>query len=346
MPWILVGDQVIFALGDIATGFWIDRVRAGFARLGPWIVALTVASCAAFVALPYAGASATLLVAAIVVWSVTSSALRAPPWAMLGRHAAVPALPWLAMLVLTGNAVASAAAPYLGIALKGIDPRVPFVVSTLTLLATVVILAQAERRLPAQEAKPIELPAIHLGQVVLFYAALFFFAAGFQVHFALNSAPQYRRFAPAEDLPYLMPLFWIGFNLLMVPAAALVKRFGALHAMAASAALGAAAALGSVLAPDLRSLSVAQLLAGGCWGAASVAAYTAAISLGRTGREGRLLGTLFAVLAVAALARIAAYASDLVVEPAIKAMLPWMPEAAWLLAAILLLPALRFERRK
>ena len=87
-------------------------------------------------------------------------------------------------------------------------------------------------------------------------------------------------------------------------------------------------------------LGVVQFfIAGGCWGAASVAAYSAVIGFGRTGREGRFLGTLFAVLAIAAFARIAAYASDMVVEPDIKALLPWLPVTAWLLSALLLLAA-------
>jgi len=88
-------------------------------------------------------------------------------------------------------------------------------------------------------------------------------------------------------------------------------------------------------------LILSQFLAGGCWGAASVAAYSAVIAFGRTGREGRFLGALFAVLAIAAFARIAAYAADLVVEPQLKLLLPWVPEAAWLASAVLLLLAAR-----
>ena len=115
--------------------------------------------------------------------------------------------------------------------------------------------------------------------------------------------------------------------------------------LAGAAVLGAAAILGSVLARDLQELALAQFMAGGFWGAASVAAYTAAIGFGRTGREGGMLGTLFAVLALAAFARIAAYASDLIVQPELKALLPWIPQAAWLLSAALLFLAARAFRR-
>ena len=134
VPWILVGDQILFALADVATGFWIDRMRAGFARLGGWILGVTVISSVAFLALPYLGLAPGLLVGAIVVWAITSSGLRSPPWALLARHAAQPALPSLAALALIGSAIAAALAPYLGIALRGADPKLPFLLSTVTLL--------------------------------------------------------------------------------------------------------------------------------------------------------------------------------------------------------------------
>lgn len=336
MPWILIADQLVFAVTDVLAGFWLDRVRAGFARFGGWVLAVTAVSCLAFVALPFAGASSTAMLIAIGLWAVTSSALRSPPWLMLARHAATPSIPWLATLVLTGTAVASAMAPYLGIALRGIDPRVPFFVSTLTLLATVAGLVLAERRssAPSQETAP----PVRLQPAALF-AALLLLAVGFQIHFALNSAPRYLQFAAQPQLAYLMPVFWVGFNLLMFPASALVKRLGPGDAMALAAALGAIATLLAPLSAALAPLLVAEFLAGGCWGAAIVAAYSAAVGLGRTGREGRFLGMLFAMLAVAVAARIAAVASGLVQLPGVSALLPWIPQAAWLAAGLLLLAA-------
>src|SRR5204863_207754 len=159
-----------------------------------WMLALTGLSCAAFVLLPLTSfAGPGLMLALIVLWAATSSALRAPPWALLSRYAARPDLPWLSTLVLSGTAVASAAAPYI----------------------------------------------------------------------------------------------------------------------AAAAAAGAVASLASVLAPGLPALLAAQFVAGGCWGAICVGAYTGAVGFGRRGREGALLGTLFAVFAVATLTRIGAVATGL-----------------------------------
>jgi MFS family permease len=341
VPWILVADQLVFALTDVATGFWLDRVRASLVRIGPWMLGVTAVSCAAFIVLPFAGASAGVLLGAIAVWAVTSAALRSPPWVLLSRHAATPSIPWLSTLALTGTAVGSALAPYLGIALRGVDPRVPFVLSSATLVATVAGLVVAERR--RSEAQNEPQPATALPPSRLFLALLFL-ALGIQVHYSLNSAPRYLQFASPAALAYLMPVFWVGFNLLMFAGMRLVKRIGTGDAMALAAACGAIATLGAALAPSLPVLLAAQFLAGGCWGAALVAAYTAAVALGRTGREGRFLGTLFAVLAAAVALRIAAVTTGAECEPSFSALLPWLPEAAWLAAALLLLTARRAAR--
>ena len=342
VPWILMADQLVFAITDVLTGFWLDRVRAGLARIGGWMLGVTALSCVAFLALPFAGASAPLLLAAIFLWAVTSAALRSPPWMLLSRYAATPSIPWLSTLVLTGTAIASALAPYLGMALRGVDPRVPFVVSSLTLVATVAGLMLAERRLSGvRHGEPLAAP---LPPPSPLFLALALFALGIQVHYALNSAPRYLQFVSPAELAYLMPVFWIGFNLLMFPAVRLVKRMGPGDAMALAAASGAIASLLAALATDVKLLVAAQFVAGGCWGAASVAAYTAAIALGRVGREGRFLGMLFAVLAVAVAVRIGAAAAGVAQLPAITVLLPWLPEAAWLLAALLLLGARRSFR--
>ena len=344
VPWILVADQAVFAVMDVITGFWIDRVRASLARFGGWILAITVVSCIAFLGMGFAGSHAAILLTALVTWAVTSSALRSPPWALLGRYAATPTLPWLSAIVLAGSALAGAAAPYLGLVLRGVDPKLPFLISTLTLVAAVGGLVFAERRIGYENIPEGKREESVGPQATLVFGALLFLALGFQIHFSLNSAQQYLRFAPADELPWLMPVFWIGFNVLMFPGAKLVDRLGAPATMALAAAIGALAAMGAVLAPGKGALIAAQFLTGGAWGAASVAVYSAAIAFGRTGREGRFLGTLFAVLAIAAFVRIGAVASGVAREPALSALLPWLPQTAWLLAALLLAFGLRPAR--
>jgi len=334
VPWILVADQLVFAAMDVVTGFWVDRVRAALGRFGGWILAGTVLSSVGFLVLPYAGASTSVLLVAIALWALTSSALRSPPWALLSRYAATPTIPWLSAITLTGTALAGAIAPYLGVALREVDPRVPFILSTLTLVAAVAGLLLAEKRLPPNPpSEPKPTPSLTSPRL---FAALLLLALGFQVHFSLSSAPRFLQLAPREQLPYLLPVFWVGFNLLMFPAARMVKRLGAADAMALAAASGALATLCALFAPSLSLLLTAQFLAGGCWGAASVAAYSAAVGLGRIGREGRFLGTLFAVLAVAAAARIALTGSGLAQGHLFSAVQPWLPQTLWLCAALLL----------
>jgi hypothetical protein len=346
VPWILIADQLIFALVDVATGFWVDRVRHTIARLGSWILAISIFSGLAFLVLPFTGGSPALLLGAILVWAMTSSALRSPPWALLSRHAATPRLPWLSTLTLTGTALAAAASPYLGMALRGIDPRVPFVVSTLTLLAAVAGLVLAERRLVPNSSPSENFEREPAQRVLLFYFALLVMALGFQLHFSLNSAPQYLRFAAPADLAYLLPVFWIGFNLAMFPASRGVGRLGALPMMALAAACGALATLACAFASSKVLLVSAQFVAGACWGAASVGAYTAAMRMGRTGREGRFLGTLFAMLAVATLFRIAVNPSGLGAVAEFKVLLPWLPSFGWLAAGLILATALAYSRKR
>ena len=335
VPWILVADQLVFAAMDVVTGFWIDRVRAALGRFGLWMLAGTLMTCVAFLALPFAGASAGVLLVAILIWAVTSSALRSPPWALLSRYAATPSVPWISAVVLFGTCAASALAPYLGIALRGVDPRVPFITSTLTLAAAVVVLVLAERRVtPSAAAEPKPVPPL---RTHFYFTGMLILARGFQVHFALTSAARYLHFAPREQLSHLLPVFWIGFAAAMIFSGRLVKRWGMADAMVIAAALGALAMLGAVFAPSLSVLIAAELVAGASWGLASVAAYSAAVAFGRTGREGRFLGSLFAVLALAVAARIALAGSGAVQTYAFSVLQPWLAETLWLCAALLLL---------
>src|SRR3974390_420213 len=93
---LLMLDQAVFTVCDFATGVAADKVTRVLGRLGPWVVAATAISCAAFLALPFvAVAGSPFLLAVTAVWTITSSALRAPPLMLLGKYAAKPAIPYL-----------------------------------------------------------------------------------------------------------------------------------------------------------------------------------------------------------------------------------------------------------
>jgi len=351
-PWILILDQLTFMVMDVVMGLAADRAARTLGRIGPLIIGLTTLSCIAFLLIPQVAgpgaASGGFLLALILVWTVTSSALRAPPWVLLDRHAAAPSVPWMNALMLTGLAVGGAVSPYLGVTLKNVDPRLPFAVSSLALLAATAGLIWVERALsrhPVRPAPPESSPLKLVPGSWLFAGGCLLLALGFQVHFSMNSAGQYLRLATPDRLPYLMPVFWIGFNLVMFPGAALARRYGTLPVIAAAALVGAAATLASMHANDLDLLLAAQFTAGGAWGCIMMACFSAALEFGRTGREGLVLGLLFAALAGATLVRIAAVLAELPRNQGLAPALAWAPFVLWF-AAGLLFAALAFRIRQ
>jgi hypothetical protein len=343
---ILILDQAIFMVADFAAGVWADRVSKVLGRIGTWAAMATLVSCVAFLALPFiAPLGAPVFLALTMVWAVTSSALRAPPLMLLGKYAGKPTIPWLASLTMLGYGVAGALAPYLAVHLRGIDPRIPFALSSIALVLTAFGLTWAERtlaqramdppRAPDQPHQPINRTAVG------FALAVIVLALGFQLHFQINSPPAFLRFAQQQQLEWLMPVFWIGFNVAMFPAGVLGKRLGPYPVMAISALLGGVAILATVVAGSLDVLIGAQLVAGAAWGFVLVAAFTLAFAIGKNGREGTMAGLLFSALAVATLVRIAMVAGGLPAKAAIKPLLLWTPVACWILAGIALLYAAR-----
>src|ERR1700709_1497938 len=182
---ILMLDQAIFTISDTAMGIAADRIAPLVGRLGVFVGALTAISCAAFVALPYVAGTGpggqVWFIGLIVVWAITSSALRAPPLTLLGKYGARPQLPFLAALAMLGYGVAGAVSPYLGVTLRNQDPRWPFVISSVVLLITAMALSKVERGLaqrPQTEAKQ-PAPAKPLGAVpVAFIATMVVLALG------------------------------------------------------------------------------------------------------------------------------------------------------------------------
>jgi hypothetical protein len=336
-PWILALDQLVFVAADVAAGVFTDRVQRTLGRIGPWIIGATAVSCLAFLLLPHAvqlgDAAPAAALALVLVWTTTSSALRAPPWVLLGKYAARPALPWLNSLTLAGLAAAGAAAPFLGVALRNVDPRLPFALSSLALLAATAGIVHVERRLarqPPAEAATAPPPQVLDGRHAAWMLGLLLLAVAFQAHASLNAMGQYLRFISPHELEWFMPLFWVGFGAAMLAAGTLCKRCGALPVMAGAALLAAAAAAASANAQELQQLVAAQLVAGGAWGCMLVAMFSSAADRGRSGREGLALGTMFAMLALAALARIGAVLAGVPKNDGLAPLLAWVPVALWL----------------
>ncbi|MBI5257569.1 MAG: MFS transporter [Burkholderiales bacterium] len=349
VPWLLMLDQLVFMASDLAVGLASDRAARVLGRLGGWIVAATLVSMAAFVALPWlAPGSGLALMALTLVWAASASVLRAPPLTLLGRYVARPAQPGLLALVMLGGGVAAALAPYLGLQLKALDPRVPFVLVSLALAAVTLGMVAAERALArsagttATAPTPAAAGAARPAAPALagFLAAVALAALAFQLHANVVQAPLFLAVAPATELPWLLPMFWVGFNLALWPASVLARRWGAWPSLA-SGAFGAAAASGLAWAcaqgAALPALMAAQALAGACWALLLVSAFSACLALGQGGHEGRASGALNAVLAGATLVRMATVVA-LAPTPATVLPLGWGPALGFAVAALLLWP--------
>jgi len=352
---ILMLDQAIFTVTDTAMGIVADRISGVVGRLGAFVGALAAISCAVFVALPFVAAGGAgvqgWFIALIVIWAITSSALRAPPLTLLGKHRAKPSIPLLSALAMLGYGLAGAVSPYLGVLLLKQDARLPFAISSAVLLITALGLSRVERGLahdpsagrPAEAAKPLGKP---LGKLPMaFIASMVILAMGYQLHFSINSGPLFLRFAKPDDLPWLMPVFWIGFNIAMFPASVVTRRRGGLIVMGVAGLLGALAVLGAELADDLNTLVAAQFIAGAAWGCMLMSAIAAALAIGDSGAEGKVTGLVFSALALATFARMAAVAGGLQKLPDYAPLLHWAPAACWSVAGagLLVIAAARIK---
>jgi MFS family permease len=349
---LLMLDQAIFTICDFFTGIAADKVTRVLGRLGIWVTAATALSCAAFLVMPLlAGLGAPVLIAVIVVWTITSSALRAPPLMLLGKYARKPSIPYLSALAMLGTGIAGALGPYLTITLRDLDPRIPFTVASIVLMLVTLGMISAERRLaaaphPAPTSPPVRSFGSMSRPAIVFALGMITLALGYQMHFALDSAPLFLRFTKAAELQWLMPVFWIGFNISMFPAGVITNRLGGYAVMGGAALIGALAILAAHLAQGLEQLVVAQFAAGAAWGAILMSAFTVAFAIGENGGEGRMSGLLFSALALATLARMATVATGFNADPALKAVLQWLPTLCWALAgaALLYLAAARVKR--
>lgn len=228
LPWLLMADQLVFAVMDIAFGLAADRMAGGYSKLARLLLMVTTISAAAFLLLPLLGTdSGGLLLFLLAVWVISASVVRAPTLVLLAKQAKKAQQGRLVVWYTGGIALAFALSPFLGLWLQGVDPRLPFGISALLLLLAVVVLQRAGSAQPStadeEVAQPISYKTYLPLLVVLGLAGL-----GFQMHAFVNAAPLYQAVAPKENLPWLLPLLWLGFFAALPGLGKLVKRFGAL----------------------------------------------------------------------------------------------------------------------
>jgi hypothetical protein len=303
VPRLLLLDQLLFACADVLLGLYADRAMRLFRGLAPVVVGLNLIACSAFIALPHLAAGAPgLFLGLTALWVLTSSVLRAPLYALIARRGHEPGRATAASLL--GIGLAGALAPYLGVALKGADPLLPFALCGASLaLATLGFAAWEAAQRPADRVAD-SLPRPALSRMRRLLLAMLLLGAGFQVHVFVNAAPLYKGLADQALLPWLMPVFWIGFSLAAQVGKPLLEHLGIGRGFALSAVLGTLACAGCLVAPSLPVLILLQALAGVAWGGVFLAGLGLAGEAGRHGREGLFVGALFAGLALGAAARI------------------------------------------
>jgi len=348
VPWLLLADQAIFVVCDWIAGVFADRLESSMSRLGRWLALVTLASCAAFLALPFVApvGSAPLVVALVIAWSATSSILRAPALALAGRHASRPQRSWLAGLYLLGFGGAGAAAPYVASSLSRTDPRIPFAATSIVVAVMTVVLAALPRPSPAATAAAATTapsPAARSVSLVPFACAMLVFAVGLQIHAAINSAPMYLRYATRDQLGTLLPVFWLGFNAAMLVVMVPVRRAGGLVVIIGGGVVGAAALLVARLAESLDILVAAQVAAGAAWAGILGGAFAAASSLDE--RPGTATGLVFSMLAGATVLRIGLVTGGLAASPGAAELAPIAPPIAWVIGAIVV-ATFAFRRAK
>ena len=350
--YVLIADQMTFALCDWAAGVYADRIAFTWLRIGRILTAVALVSSAALLAMPWFATAhnAPLLLATIFVWVATSSALRAPVFALLGRIRGLGNARQrtdVVSMALVGISLAGAIGPFLTTLLKGLDSRLPIALSAVALALASLWATRAERILPAAQepdargASPAVAPfdrgrALRLAGIVLVAAF------GTQLLTSIIAQPLYRPFVGDEAVIWTA-WFWAGFGVGLVPAAPIAAGRrpligAALALVAAIVALSASAAVNG-----LTMLVVTQIIAGAAWGVFSTVAFSSALSLnaGRAAASGTgtASGMLFSALALAALARLAIVAGGLGKHPFIA----WLPELSWVVACVLLLYASRRE---
>ncbi len=357
VAWILMADQLVFVFADYASGVAADRVSRAVGRIGLSVLAATLVSCAAFLALPFVapGASPAVFLALTLIWAVTSSALRAPPLSLVGKHAARPTQPLLVALSLLGLGVANALSPYLGLSLRGVDARIPFALSSAALALVTLGLVAVERRLVRERAgggidasanaAPSTPAGATAGPAPVVIAAALLAALAFQVHVFIDSAPLYLRLATPEQMPTLSPVFWIGFNLGLVPLSLAARRWSPARVMGSTALVAAAAAAAATLAATLPVLVAVQGVAGAAWAGVIASAFAWALARGGAGGAGAFAGAISSVLALATLLRMGSVSAGWPKAPAFSDALVWWPVIGWGVASVVVV-ALAARRRE
>lgn len=350
-PVVLMVDQAIFTACDWFAGVFADRVAPVWRRLGRVMTAVTLLSSAALLAMPWIAltGSAVALLATIFVWAATSSALRAPVFALLGRvredsspRTAGTRRAGMVSIALVGISLAGAFGPYLTLQLRGIDPRLPIALSALSLAAAGLWALRAETLLPEpSEVDDDDAARAAARRRAWWLAAIAFVAAlGAQSITVLLAPPLLARHVGADAIVWAA-WFWAGFGIGLAPGTRLATMSRPFVAAAAALAVAAIVFVACASSGTFALAIAGLIVAGAGWGVFSTIAFTSAVTISKGRAKLRGIGTasgmLFSAFALATLSRFLFVSSGFGKAP----WTLWLPLVAWIAAAVLLLVAAR-----
>ena len=114
---------------------------------------------------------------------------------------------------MLGTGIAGAMGPYLTTTLRDVDPRIPFAIASIVLMLVTLGMIKAERMLAeAPHPPPAKPPVRSFGTMtrpaIVFALVMITLALGYQMHFAIDSAPLFLRYhqggsAPVVDAGFL-----------------------------------------------------------------------------------------------------------------------------------------------
>ena len=281
-----------------------------------------------------ATASPVALVLPALIWVAGSAALRAPLFALIGKHAQSTTgddFRWL----LLGNGVALRLRTLSWNRAQGRSPLVPFALISAGLVLCGVLVMQSVRDGGKASSSSSSVSATEetLPHVPVFFLALLIAALGVQVHSAFNAGQLYARTVPAAELHWWMPMFWVGFNLALVMPPVL-GTWPAARRLGTFAAIGMLALAGCTAAAEPLAQAVLQAVAGAAWAWFVSGAFATANALGYPAHRGGMAGGVHAALAGGSALRLAMASAAL--PQALGSNLFLVPVALFALAAFVL----------
>lgn len=321
---LLIVDQAIFVASDWAVGVYADRVARLAGRLGSLLTIGGVLSSVIFVAIPLVSPAGLppLFIGTTALWALSSAALRAPVFSLLGTIGGVSLRSGIVTGALIGISLAGALAPLLTDWLEDIDPLVPMAVAATALAIASFPAVQVDARATKSYSTD---PPSHPGRAIVCAVVVFVAAFGTQVHLLLASGARGASVLGVRANLW-QPLFWFGFAVGLGIGRRLARRASSLIAAALALLAGAFLIVLIRTLADTEWLYVVQPGVGVAWGTFLVVLIIEALRRGGDRGLGTAAGLVFSALALAALCRLAL--GDSSADPATYVTL--VPVAAWL----------------